>query len=55
MHEVNDELNHLHGSEVLFPTQVRPHTRAHRCQQIIAVHHDVDERIDGAIKADVAS
>lgn len=48
MHEDDNELNHLHGREVFLPPQVGPHPGAHRCQQVIAVHHDVDEGIEDA-------
>ena len=42
------ELDHLEDGQVLLPPEVRLQPRAHRCQQVVRVHHDVDERVQEA-------
>lgn len=48
VHHDEQELNHLDGGEVLLPPQILLVLRTEGCEEVIAVHDDVDECVDHA-------
>ncbi len=53
--EDGDELNHLHGGQVLLPPQVFLVSRSHGSQQVVCVHDDVHKRVERAEEGGVAA
>lgn len=41
------ETHHLHVGDVLLPPQILLELRSHGRQQVVRVHDDVHERVDG--------
>jgi hypothetical protein len=41
------ELNHLENGQVFLPPQIFLELRTHRCHEIIEVHDEMDQRIEG--------
>ena len=52
---VGTNLNHLKGGEVSLPPQVLLHLGSERCEEIVGVHDDVDQGVEGAAEGLVAS
>lgn len=46
--ERHDELDHLNVGDVLLPPQIFLELRSHRSQQVIRIHNDVHEWVDGS-------
>lgn len=50
-----DKLNHLKYSHVLFPPQVLLKSGTHGCHQIVEIHDNVNQTIQGDEKATVTA
>ena len=55
MEEHHDELDHLHGGQVLLPPQVFLILRTHGSQKVVGIHDDMDGSVEHAKESGMAT
>merc|ERR1711928_87531 len=55
MQENDDELDHLHGGQILLPPEIFLVLRSHSSHQVVAVHDHVDEGVEHTEEGAVTS